>query len=103
MAKAFQAKMCVKDSSCVINMKVPEPQFEGQTKTKLGNNEVKGVVDSWTFAYLEHYFEENPAIAKIILQKAELAQRARDAAKKARDFTRRKTVLESMYFTRQTC
>ncbi len=80
----------------VINMKVPEPQFEGQTKTKLGNNDVKGLVDSWTFAALDTYFEENPAIIKKIIQKAELAQRAREAAKKARDLTRRKTVLDNM-------
>lgn len=80
----------------VINIKVPEPQFEGQTKTKLGNNEVKGVVDSWTFSALDTYFEENPAILKKIIQKAELAQRAREAAKKARELTRRKTVLDSM-------
>ncbi len=80
---------------CVISLKAPEPQFEGQTKTKLGNNDVKGLVDSWTFAYLETYFEENPAIASKILQKAEIARRAREAAKKARDLTRRKTVLES--------
>lgn len=81
---------------CVISMKVPEPQFEGQTKTKLGNSEVKGIVDSWSFAFLDSYFEENPVIAKKILQKAELAKRAREAAKKARDLTRRKTVLESI-------
>lgn len=80
----------------VINIKVPEPQFEGQTKTKLGNNEVKGVVDSWTFAALDTFFEENPAIIKKIIQKAELAQRAREAAKKARELTRRKSVLDSM-------
>ena len=80
---------------CVISIKVPEPQFEGQTKTKLGNNEVKGIVDSWCFAALDTYFEENPAVAKKILQKAELSKRARDAAKRARDITRRKTALES--------
>ncbi len=80
----------------VINIKVPEPQFEGQTKTKLGNNDVKGIVDSWSFAALDTFFEENPAIAKKIIQKAELAQRARDAAKKARELTRRKTVLDGM-------
>lgn len=80
---------------CVISMKVPEPQFEGQTKTKLGNSEIKGVVDSWTFSFLDSYFEENPSIIKKILQKAEIAKRAREAAKKARDLTRRKTVLES--------
>ncbi|MFI5332650.1 MAG: DNA topoisomerase (ATP-hydrolyzing) subunit B [Candidatus Babeliales bacterium] len=80
---------------CVISIKVPEPQFEGQTKGKLGNNDVKGWVDSYTFAFLETYFEENPATAKKILQKAEVAKRAREAAKKARDLTRRKTALES--------
>ncbi|MCL4380520.1 toprim domain-containing protein, partial [Candidatus Dependentiae bacterium] len=80
---------------CVISIKVPEPQFEGQTKTKLGNSEIKGLVDSASFAFLDTYFEENPAIARKILQKAELAKRAREAAKKARDLTRRKTVLES--------
>jgi DNA gyrase, B subunit len=79
----------------VISIKVPEPQFEGQTKNKLGNNEVKGVVDSLTFAYLDSYFEENPSIMRKVLDKAEMAKRARDAAKKARDLTRRKTVLES--------
>lgn len=79
----------------VISIKVPEPQFEGQTKTKLGNNEIKGVVDSWSSAYLQTFFEENPQIARKVLQKAEIAKRARDAAKKARDLTRRKTVLES--------
>lgn len=80
----------------VINIKVPEPQFEGQTKTKLGNNDVKGLVDSWTFATLDTYFEEHPTIARAILQKAEMAKRAREAAKKARDLTRRKTALESL-------
>jgi len=79
----------------VVSIKVPEPQFEGQTKAKLGNSEVKGIVDSWFFAFLDTFFEENPAIAKKILQKAEIAKRAREAAKKARDLTRRKTVLES--------
>ncbi|EKD48586.1 MAG: hypothetical protein ACD_64C00244G0001 [uncultured bacterium] len=80
---------------CVISMKVPEPQFEGQTKTKLGNSDIKGIVDSWSFSHLDAFFEENPSIAKKILQKAEIAKRAREAAKKARDLTRRKTVLES--------
>jgi len=79
----------------VINIKVPEPQFEGQTKGKLGNNEVKGIVETWTFAHLDTFFEENPNVVKKIIQKAELAQRAREAAKKARDLTRRKTELES--------
>lgn len=79
---------------CVISIKVPEPQFEGQTKTKLGNNEIKGIVDSLVFAKLDEYFEEHPNVAKKILQKAELSKRAREAAKRARDITRRKTVLE---------
>jgi DNA gyrase subunit B len=79
----------------VINIKVPEPQFEGQTKGKLGNSEVKGIVETWTFAHLDVFFEENPAIVKKIIHKAELAQRAREAAKKARDLTRRKTELEN--------
>lgn len=81
---------------CVINIKVPEPQFEGQTKTKLGNSDIKGLVDSWTFAALDTYFEENPSIAKAILQKAEIAKRAREAAKKARELTRRKTALDTI-------
>lgn len=80
----------------VINIKVPEPQFEGQTKTKLGNNDVKGIVDSWTFAELDTFFEENPAVIKKIIQKAELAQQAREAAKRARELTRRKSVLDTM-------
>lgn len=81
---------------CVLSLKVPEPQFEGQTKTKLGNSEIKGIVDSWVYAFLETFFEENPTAAKRILQKAEVAKRAREAAKKARELTRRKTVLEGM-------
>ncbi len=80
---------------CVISIKVPEPQFEGQTKGKLGNSDVKGIVDSWVYAFLDTYFEENPSIAKKILQKAILAQQARTAAKKARELTRRKSVLEN--------
>jgi DNA gyrase subunit B len=80
---------------CVISIKVPEPQFEGQTKSRLGNSEVKGIVDSWSYAFLDTFFEENPAIAKKILQKALIAQQARTAAKRARELTRRKNVLES--------
>jgi DNA gyrase subunit B len=78
---------------CVISIKVPEPQFEGQTKSRLGNSEVKGIVDSWTYAFLDTYFEENPTTAKKILQKAVLAQQARSAAKRARELTRRKSEL----------
>lgn len=92
---AFSSEDIREGLVAIINLKVPEPQFEGQTKTKLGNNDIKGVVDSWTFAYLDRFFEENPATAKKILIKAETAKRAREAARKARDLTRRKNVLES--------
>ncbi len=81
---------------CVISVKVPEPQFEGQTKGKLGNSDVKGIVDSWVYSFLDTFFEENPSIAKKILQKALIAQQARSAAKRARELTRRKNVLESL-------
>lgn len=81
----------------VISIKVPEPQFEGQTKGKLGNSEVKGLVDSWIYSFLDVFFEENPTIAKKILAKAVLAQQARTAAKRARELTRRKTVLEGSF------
>ncbi len=81
---------------CVLNIKIAEAQFEGQTKTKLGNSEVKGIVDSWAFAFLDGYFEEHPHIAKKILQKAHIALQAREAARKARELTRRKTALESV-------
>lgn len=80
---------------CVISIKIPEPQFEGQTKGRLGNSDVKGIVESSTFAFLDTYFEENPTVAKKILQKAALAMQAREAARKARELTRRKSVLES--------
>lgn len=75
----------------VISVKVPEPQFEGQTKTKLGNTEVKGIIERISFASLSEYFEENPAIAKRIVAKAQEAQKAREAAKKAKDLVRRKS------------
>ena len=81
---------------CVLNIKIAEAQFEGQTKAKLGNSEVKGIVESWAFAFLDSYFEEHPAIAKKILQKAHIALQAREAARKARELTRRKTALETV-------
>lgn len=81
---------------CVLNIKIAEAQFEGQTKTKLGNSEVKGIVESWAFSFLESYFEEHPTIAKKILQKAHIALQAREAARKARELTRRKTALETV-------
>lgn len=93
---AFSSEDVREGLVCVLSIKVPEPQFEGQTKTKLGNSEVKGLVESWLFAYLDIFFEENPNIAKKIVQKAEIARSAREAARKARDLTRRKTVLEGM-------
>lgn len=81
--------------SCVISVKLSDPQFEGQTKTKLGNPEIRGIVDSIVSEKFEAFLEENPANAKIIMDKAMTAARAREAAKKARELTRRKTVLES--------
>ncbi len=81
--------------TCIISVKVPEPQFEGQTKTKLGNSEVKGIVDSLVSSSLSTHLEENPTEARKIIEKVLSAARARDAARKARDLTRRKSVLES--------
>ncbi|MBS3137016.1 DNA topoisomerase (ATP-hydrolyzing) subunit B [Candidatus Woesearchaeota archaeon] len=80
---------------CVISVKVQEPQFEGQTKTKLGNSDVKGIVDSIVFSSLTTYLEENPKIAKLIVEKIVTSAKAREAAKKARDLTRRKSALDS--------
>ena len=82
--------------SAIISIKISEPQFEGQTKQKLGNSEARGAVDSIVSEQLTYFLEQNPAIAKMICEKAVLAQRARDAARKARDLTRRKTALEGM-------
>ena len=81
--------------SAVISIKLIDPQFEGQTKTKLGNPEVRGIVDSVVTEKLEAYMEENPVSSKVIIDKALTAARARDAAKKARELTRRKSALES--------
>ncbi len=81
--------------TAIISVKLHEPQFEGQTKTKLGNSEVRGVVDSIVSEGLSAFLEENPAEARAILDRSLAAARAREAAKKARDLTRRKTVLES--------
>ena len=80
--------------TCVISIKIREPQFEGQTKTKLGNSEVRGIVDSIVTEGLSEYFDENPAITKRIIEKAIMASRAREAARKARELTRRKNALE---------
>lgn len=81
--------------TAILSAKVPDPQFEGQTKTKLGNNEVQGIVESITGDKLSIYFEENPKVARVIIEKAILAARARDAARKAKELTRRKSALES--------
>ena len=80
--------------TAVISIKIPNPQFEGQTKTKLGNSEVDGIVASNTLEALSSFFEENPSVANKIVEKAVLASRAREAARKARELTRRKGALE---------
>jgi DNA gyrase subunit B len=80
--------------TCIISVKVPEPQFEGQTKTKLGNSEVRGIVESLFAEKLQEFLDENPAVAKKIIEKSIQAARAREAARKARELTRRKSALE---------
>ncbi|MEY8392536.1 DNA topoisomerase (ATP-hydrolyzing) subunit B [Lachnospiraceae bacterium 45-W7] len=80
--------------TAVISVKIAEPQFEGQTKQKLGNSEARGAVDSVVSEQLTYFLEQNPTIAKAVCEKSILAQRAREAARKARDLTRRKTALE---------
>ncbi len=81
--------------TAIISVKIEEPQFEGQTKQKLGNSEARGAVDSVVSEQLTYFLEQNPAVAKAICEKSLLAQRAREAARKARDLTRRKTALEN--------
>jgi DNA gyrase subunit B len=81
--------------TAVLSVKIPDPQFEGQTKTKLGNGEVEGIVQQIVNEELGTYFEENPAVARLIIDKAVVAARARSAARKARDLARRKGALES--------
>ena len=81
--------------TAVLSVKVAEPQFEGQTKTKLGNGDVKGIVDATVYEGLHDFLEQNPSIAKRIIEKALLAHRSREAARKARDLIRRKSALES--------
>jgi len=81
--------------TAVISVKIANPQFEGQTKTKLGNSEVEGLTASSVFDALSSYFEENPSVANKIIDKVILASRAREAARKARELTRRKGALDS--------
>ncbi|MDE7265846.1 MAG: DNA topoisomerase (ATP-hydrolyzing) subunit B [Lachnospiraceae bacterium] len=82
--------------TAIVSVKIEDPQFEGQTKQKLGNSEARGAVDSVVSEYLTYYLEQNPTVAKQICEKSILAQRAREAARKARDLTRRKTALDGM-------
>jgi DNA gyrase subunit B len=86
---------CREGITTVISCKVRSPQFEGQTKTKLGNSEVRGIVESLTNEKLSEFFEENPSVARIVIEKTITASRAREAARKARELTRRKGLLES--------
>ena len=82
--------------TAIISVKIEDPQFEGQTKQKLGNSEARSAVDSVVSEQLTYYLEQNPSVAKTICEKSILAQRAREAARKARELTRRKTALEGM-------
>ena len=83
--------------TAIISIKVEDPQFEGQTKQKLGNSEARGAVDGVVSEQLTYYLEQNPSVAKAIIEKSVLAQRARAAARKARDLTRRKTALDGLF------
>lgn len=82
--------------TAIVSVKIEDPQFEGQTKQKLGNSEARGAVDNILSNSLEIYLEQNPSVAKIIIEKSVLSQRAREAARKARDLTRRKSALDGM-------
>lgn len=82
--------------TAIISVKIEDPQFEGQTKQKLGNSEARGAVDNIVSKQLEIFLEQNPSVAKLTVEKSIMAQRARDAARKARDLTRRKSALEGM-------
>ena len=99
MIKANDANLTGEDVreglAAIVSVKLVEPQFEGQTKTKLGNSEVRSLVDGLVTEQLSAYFEENPSSARVVLDKCLQASRAREAARKARETARRKTALES--------
>jgi len=99
MLKAGDSNLAGEDTreglTAIISVKLTEPQFEGQTKTKLGNSEIRGFVENTFFEKFAAFLEENPSVAKLIVEKALSASRAREAARKARELTRRKSVLES--------
>ena len=92
---ALSGEDCREGITAVISCKVRRPQFEGQTKTKLGNSEVRGIVESITYEKLSSFFEETPTVARTIIDKAVVSSKAREAARKARELTRRKGLLES--------
>ena len=81
--------------TAILSVKLPEPQFEGQTKGKLGNSETRGIVETLTYEFLNNFLEENPKIGRSIIDKAISAQRARDAARKARELTRKKSIFDN--------
>src|SRR5699024_2673279 len=81
--------------TAILSVKLPEPQFEGQTKAKLGNSETRGIVETTTYEFLNDYLEENPRIGKTIIDKAISSQRARHAARKARELTRKKSIFDN--------
>ncbi len=93
--KSLSGEDCREGLTAVISVKLPDPQFEGQTKTKLGNSYVRGVIEGMMGEQFAAFLEENPAVGKLVLEKAMMANRAREAARKARDQTRRKSALDS--------
>ena len=103
MNQIFREKISREGLTAIISVKIQDPQFEGQTKQKLGNSEARGAVDSVLSTQLEIFLEQNPQVAKVVIEKSVLAQRAREAARKARDLTRRKSALEGHVTSGKTC
>ena len=95
--KSFKGEDAREGLTAIISVKLQEAQFEGQTKTKLGNSEMRALVDAMVSDKLMTFFEENPQVARTIIEKAQTAARAREAAKKARELTRRKSALDSRF------